>query len=165
MLELGIMNLEDGNLREYKRKRDFSKTSEPEGETKKSKSKALIFVIQSHFARNLHYDFRLEHDGGLKSWAVPKEPPKEKGVKRLAMQVEDHPLEYGNFHGVIPEGYGKGTVKIWDNGTYQLKSWDSKKIELSLQGKKLNGNYVLIKTHFGSSEKSKNKSWLLFKVD
>jgi len=98
----------------------------------------------------------------LKSWAVPKEPPKSKGVKRLAIQVEDHPLEYAKFHGRIPEGlYGAGTVEIWDKGVYDLKNKDNKKIEVNLKGKKLKGKYVLIKTRYGNKPE---KSWLFFKV-
>jgi DNA ligase D-like protein (predicted 3'-phosphoesterase) len=105
-----------------------------------------IFVIQKHQARHLHYDFRLEMDGVLKSWAVPKGPPLEPGVKRLAVEVEDHPLDYANFEGVIPEGmYGAGKVEIWDKGTYQLKHRDKDKIEFSLYGGKMRGDYVLIR--------------------
>ncbi len=100
--------------------------------------------------------------GVLKSWAVPKEPPKSKGVKRLAIQVEDHPLGYATFHGRIPEPhYGAGTVEIWDNGIYELKEKDDKKIEFKLNGKKMKGNYVLVKTKYGSKPE---KSWLFFKI-
>ena len=98
----------------------------------------------------------------LKSWAVPKEPPKAKGVKRLALKVEDHPLDYANFKGKIPEGYyGAGEIEIWDKGQYELIEKNAKKIEFKLKGKKLKGNYVLIKTHYGSKPE---KSWLFFKV-
>ena len=98
----------------------------------------------------------------LKSWAVPKEPPKTKNVKRLAVAVEDHPLEYAKFHGTIPEGnYGAGKVEIWDSGNYELKSKDSKKIEFTLHGKKLKGNFVLVKTNYGNKPE---KSWLWMKV-
>ena len=101
-------------------------------------------------------------DGVLKSWAVPKEPPITKDVKRLAIQVEDHPLAYATFKGIIPEGnYGAGKVEIWDNGKYILKNKSANKIELNLKGKKLNGDYVLIKTHYGSKP---DKSWLWFKI-
>jgi len=101
-------------------------------------------------------------NGVLKSWAVPKEPPREKGTKRLAIQVEDHPLGYATFKGRIPEGlYGAGTVEIWDNGIYELKNKDEKKIEFKLNGKKLKGNYVLIKTSYGNKPE---KSWLFFKI-
>lgn len=118
-----------------------------------------IFVIQKHHARNLHWDFRLEMDGVLKSWAVPKEPPTEVGLKRLAVQVEDHELEYADFEGDIPEGeYGAGKVEIWDNGTYELIDKKPKKIAFELHGEKLKGKYTLIQ--FGKEE----KNWLLFKI-
>ncbi len=150
------------SLKQYKKKRDFSKTKEPKGKTKKKDPKKRIFVIHSHFARNHHYDLRLEMNGVLASWVVPKDPPAEKGIKRLAVHVEDHPIEYAKFHGNIPKGnYGAGTVEIWDNGTYLLKNKSSNKIEFRLIGKKLNGDYVLIKTHYGSKP---NKSWLWFKL-
>lgn len=121
-----------------------------------------IFVVHRHEASHLHWDLRLEMNGVLKSWAVPKEPPKTKSEKRLAIQVEDHPLSYANFEGIIPEGsYGAGKVKIWDNGKYELISKDSKKIEVKFHGRKLKGNYVLVKTHYGSKPE---KSWLFMKV-
>lgn len=123
-----------------------------------------IFVIQKHDASHLHYDFRLEMDGVLKSWAVPKSPLalSNKGTKRLAIQVDDHDLSYADFEGEIPEGsYGAGTVEIWDKGTYELKEKSEKKIEFKLNGKKLKGNYVLIKTRYGSKPE---KSWLFFKI-
>ncbi len=114
------------------------------------------FVIQKHQATHLHYDFRLEMDGVLKSWAIPKEPPTKSGVRRLAVQVEDHALDYINFEGTIPEGmYGAGTVEIWDKGTYSLKNREENKIEFTLQGSKLKGDYVLIRF--------RNKNWLFFK--
>ena len=122
----------------------------------------FIFVIHKHFARNLHFDLRLEMDGVLKSWAVPKEPPTIKGIKRLAIQVEDHPLNYANFEGEIPKGnYGAGKVEIWDAGTYELDDLKRDKIEFELHGKKLIGKYVLVKTKYG---KQKDKSWLFFKT-
>lgn len=149
-------------LKEYSKKRDLEKTPEPKGEVKSSSEKK-IFVIQKHDASHLHYDFRLEMDGVLKSWAVPKEPPRNKKTKRLAIQVEDHPKDYATFEGKIPEGnYGAGTVEIWDNGTYELLKKTEKEIEINLAGKKLKGRYVLIKTHYGAKPE---KSWLLFKVD
>lgn len=114
------------------------------------------FVIQKHKATHLHYDFRLEMDNALKSWAVPKEPPIESGVKRLAVQVEDHALDYIDFEGTIPEGeYGAGTVEIWDKGTYTLKTRTEKMIEFTLEGTRLKGNYALI--HF------KDNNWLLIR--
>ena len=122
----------------------------------------FIFVIHKHFARNLHFDLRLEMDGVLKSWAVPKEPPTIKGIKRLAIQVEDHPLNYANLEGEIPKGnYGAGKVEIWDAGTYELDDLKRDKIEFELHGKKLKGKYVLVKTKYG---KQKEKSWLFFKT-
>lgn len=114
-------------LKEYNQKRDFRKTSEPEGHTKSGKSK-LCFVVQKHAAKNLHYDFRLELEGVLKSWAVPKGPSLDPKVKRLAMHVEDHPYDYRNFEGIIPEGeYGAGEVIVWDEGTYHAINTDDKK--------------------------------------
>jgi len=147
-------------LTQYKKKRDLKKTPEPKA--KKSSNKKRIFVIHDHKASHHHYDLRLSMDGVLKSWAVPKIPPTKKGVKRLAIQVEDHPLSYATFEGTIPKGnYGAGTVKIWDNGTYELKEKDSKKIEIIFHGKKLKGEYVLVKTSYGAKPE---KSWLFFKV-
>jgi len=120
--------------------------------------KKLIFVVQEHHATHLHWDFRLELDGVLKSWAVPKEPPIEEGVKRLAILVDDHALSYAKFHGEISEGYGKGSVKIWDNGNYEMESVHNNKFIFVLHGKKLNGRYTLLKF-----PKAKN-GWLLFKA-
>jgi DNA ligase D-like protein (predicted 3'-phosphoesterase) len=118
-----------------------------------------IFVIQKHHTRNLHWDFRLEMDGVLKSWAVPKEPPIEPGLKRLAVQVEDHELDYADFEGEIAEGeYGAGKVEIWDNGTYTLIDRKPKKIVFELQGEKLKGKYTLVQ--FTKEE----KNWLFFKA-
>ncbi len=115
------------------------------------------FVIQKHHARHLHYDFRLEMDGVLKSWAVPKQPPTESGVKRLAVQVEDHELSYVDFEGVIPEGmYGAGKVEIWDKGSYTLEHRSKDKIVFTLHGERLSGDYVLVKF-------KGDKNWLFFK--
>ncbi|KYH39578.1 MAG: DNA ligase D-like 3'-phosphoesterase domain-containing protein [Candidatus Bathyarchaeota archaeon B26-2] len=117
-----------------------------------------IFVVQKHSATHLHYDLRLEMDGVLKSWAVPKEPPTGPGVKRLAIQVEDHPLSYADFEGVIPEGYyGAGKVEIWDRGTYTLKERTDDKVVFELRGERLRGTYYLIRF------KGSDKNWLLFK--
>ena len=152
------------SLKTYKQKRKFSgqgKTTEPKGARKKSAEKK-IFVIHKHHASHLHWDLRLEMNGVLRSWAVPKEPPTGKGTKRLAILVEDHPLQYASFEGTIPEGnYGAGKVEIWDHGFYELLEKDEKKIEIKFHGKKLKGKYVLIKTHYGNKPE---KSWLFFKV-
>ncbi len=150
------------SLLQYKKKRKFvgkNKTSEPKGKIKSSKSK-LIYVIHEHHASHLHWDFRLEMDGVLKSWAVPKIPPTTKDIKRLAIQVEDHPLDYASFQGIIPEGnYGAGKVIIWDKGKYSLIEKTSNKIFIELHGKKLKGKYCLVKTNFKDK-----KSWLFFKL-
>jgi len=152
-----------GSLATYKKKRRFGKTPEPKGKKKKA-GKEPIFVIQKHHARSLHFDLRLEMHGVLKSWAVPKGPPKKIGEKHLAILTEDHPLEYAKFEGEIPEGeYGAGKVKIWDSGTFENVKTDSlstclKKgvLEFRLHGKRLKGTYALV--HF------KEKNWLLIKV-
>jgi DNA ligase D-like protein (predicted 3'-phosphoesterase) len=116
-----------------------------------------IYVVQKHAATSLHYDLRLEMDGTLKSWAVPKEPPVDPGVKRLAVQVEDHPVEYADFAGTIPEGqYGAGTVEIWDKGTYKLVDKKEDKLIVEINGEKLKGVYVLVRL-------KDRKNWLLFK--
>ena len=115
------------------------------------------FVVQEHHARNLHWDLRLELDGVLKSWAVPKEPPLRPGVRRLAIEVEDHPLSYIDFEGIIAEGqYGAGTVKIWDKGTYVMESRKSEKMVFNLNGEKMRGGYVLLRF-------KEEGQWLLFK--
>ncbi len=151
-------------LKQYSKKRKLSgedKTPEPQAEVERYSNKKLIFVIHKHHASHLHWDLRLEMEGVLKSWAVPKEPPISKGIKRLAVHVEDHPLEYSKFKGIIPEGhYGAGKVEIWDNGKYKLIHKDSKKIEFELHGKKLKGKFVLIKTSYGNKPE---KSWLWMK--
>jgi DNA ligase D-like protein (predicted 3'-phosphoesterase) len=147
-------------LEEYEKKRHFEKTSEPHAPGLKETTGKTIFVVQRHDARNLHYDFRLEMDGVLKSWAVPKEPPKEAGTKRLAIQTEDHPLAYAHFEGEIPDGeYGAGKVEIWDKGTFKLLKRQEKEIVVTLHGDELKGDYVLIRTKYGKEE----KGWLFFK--
>jgi bifunctional non-homologous end joining protein LigD len=148
------------SLKTYHEKRNFDVTSEPKG-AEKSSHAGLSYVIQKHQATNLHYDFRLEWNGVLLSWAVPKGPSLDPSVKRLAMQVEDHPVEYGGFEGVIPEGeYGGGTVMVWDRGTWTpevpdvdaaLKKGD---LKFTLHGEKLKGSWVLVRTPRG---------WLLIK--
>ncbi len=147
-------------LEEYAKKRDFKKTSEPPAGGEGNRSDKPVFVVQRHDATNLHYDFRLEMDGVLKSWAVPKEPPKNAGTKRLAIETEDHPLEYAGFVGEIPEGqYGAGKVEIWDRGTFELLKRNEKEIIVTLYGEKLEGEYVLIKTKYGKED----RGWLFFK--
>ena len=121
----------------------------------------LAFVIHKHNASHLHYDLRLEKDGVLRSWAVPKEPSDEEGIKRLAVAVEDHPLGYKDFEGEIEKGlYGAGTVTIWDEGSYALKEYTAKKIIFELRGKRLKGEYCLIKL---KPKILKDKNWLFFK--
>jgi DNA ligase D-like protein (predicted 3'-phosphoesterase) len=144
------------SLEEYKKMRNFKKTNEPKAKIKKGENK--IYVIQKHDASHLHYDLRLEMDGILKSWAIPKEPPTEKNIKRLAVQTEDHPVDYAKFEGEISEGeYGAGSVEIWDDGTYDLVEKKDDKIVVNINGKKLKGNYCLIKF------KNQEKNWLFFK--
>jgi len=150
--------IETMGLKRYQSKRDFTKTPEPKGE--KTTTNKKIYVIQEHHATHLHWDLRLEMGGVLKSWAVPKEPPREAGVRRLAVPVEDHPIDYAGFQGVIPEGqYGAGEVVIWDKGTYEPVSISESKIVVNIDGEKLKGEYCLIKTRF----QGKN-SWLFFKM-
>jgi bifunctional non-homologous end joining protein LigD len=158
-------------LKEYRAKRRFDVTPEPTGEEKQHARprKALSFVVQKHRATALHYDFRLEWKGVLLSWAVPKGPSLNPADKRLAMAVEDHPIEYAKFEGIIPEGeYGGGTVMIWDNGTWTPESPDVdaalKKgdLKFSLNGKKLNGSFVIVRTR-GRYQGQGKASWLLIK--
>lgn len=128
---------------------------------RKGSQKILQFVVHKHRARKLHFDFRLELDGVLKSWAIPKELPLKEGIKRLAIRVEDHPLSFIDFEGVIPEGiYGAGNIQIWDKGKYKLKELTNKKIIVELHGEKIKGNYCLLKF---KKEKGKN-NWLFFKI-
>lgn len=156
-------------LREYKAKRDFKVSPEPKAAVKKKAAgEKLSFVVQKHAATNLHYDFRLEWKGVLLSWAVPKGPSLDPAVKRLAMQVEDHPVDYGGFEGVIPEGeYGGGTVMLWDNGTWDAEG-DAEEglrkgdLKFTLHGKKLRGSWVLVRTR-GYGGKGGKTSWLLIK--
>ena len=159
-------------LKDYNDKRKFDETAEPKGKTKKSDDK-LVFVIQRHAASRLHYDFRLEIEGVLKSWAVPKGPSLNPDDKRLAMMVEDHPYDYKDFEGNIPEGnYGAGQVEIWDSGTYEplddtsklsdekelLKELKAGSLKFILHGKKLKGEFALVKM-----KNAENNSWLLIK--
>jgi bifunctional non-homologous end joining protein LigD len=153
-------------LKEYRAKRNFAVSPEPQGlaKPKPRKTRELFFCVQKHLASHLHYDFRLEHDGVLLSWAVPKGPSLDPKVKRLAMKVEDHPIEYGDFEGVIPDGYGMGIVMLWDHGSWEplvddvdaaLKKGD---LKLRLNGVKLKGSWALIRTAGGDG-----RSWLLLK--
>ncbi len=119
------------------------------------------FVVHKHDASHLHYDFRLEIEGVAKSWAVPKPPPEKEGEKRLAIQVEDHEVEYMSFEGIIEEGYGKGTVEIWDSGTYELESKKEDKIVFKLKGKRLKGRYALLVPKWGKGGK---RQWLFMKI-
>lgn len=163
-------------MKSYNEKRDFSKTREPKDEPIKKKKKGKsIFVIQKHDATNLHYDFRLEIDGTLKSWSVPKGPSTDPSVKRMAIPTEDHPLAYADFEGTIPQGeYGGGTVLIWDNGSIESNkkdengsvvsledSYEAGNIEVILHGKKLKGGYNLVKMKGGKMK----GNWLLMKQD
>ena len=142
----------------YRNKRRFSETPEPGGAAK-TKVGDSLYLIHRHAASHLHWDLRLEMGGVLRSWAVPKEPPTEAGTKRLAVQVEDHPIEYAKFEGSIPEGqYGAGTVKIWDKGSFETKVWVENKVEFTLNGERLKGRYVLVRL-----KKAGEKSWLLLK--
>ena len=167
-------------LEKYKQKRNFTATPEPAGDVKlaaeRAKSarpeKGLFFCVQKHLASHLHYDFRLEHKGVLLSWAVPKGPSLDPKTKRLAMHVEDHPIEYGTFEGVIPSGYGAGIVMLWDQGTWTPESPDIdaalKKgdLKFTLDGYKLKGSWVLVRTgggYGGRSSSGDSRSWLLIK--
>jgi len=165
-------------LEEYRRKRDFSRTPEPQGKVAARPESDRFFCVQKHLASHLHYDLRLEHNGVLLSWAVPKGPSLDPKTKRLAMHVEDHPREYGDFEGVIPEGYGAGIVMLWDKGTWSpevedvdaaLKKGD---LKFTLNGYKLKGSWVLVRTGgryggggrgAGDTGSSAARSWLLIK--
>jgi bifunctional non-homologous end joining protein LigD len=159
-----------GSLAKYNAKRDFTKTGEPAGRAAKTGSK-LRFVVQKHAASHLHFDFRLELDGVMKSWAVPKGPSYDPSVKRLAMEVEDHPIEYNKFEGTIPKGqYGGGTVMIWDRGTYEPEAGGGEEtlrdgyrrgdLKIVMHGERMQGSWVLVRTRRG--ERGKNQ-WLLIK--
>jgi bifunctional non-homologous end joining protein LigD len=166
-------------LDKYRAKRNFKSTPEPAGDPKLAEKRAKaaragdsrFFCVQKHLASHLHYDFRLEHNGVLLSWAVPKGPSLDPKTKRLSMHVEDHPLEYGTFEGVIPEGYGAGIVMLWDVGTWTpqvadvdaaLKKGD---LKFTLDGYKLKGSWVLVRTggRYGASSSGEARSWLLIK--
>ncbi|HLD99740.1 MAG TPA: DNA polymerase ligase N-terminal domain-containing protein [Bdellovibrionota bacterium] len=156
-------------LKEYRRKRDFKITKEPRG-ARAARTRAAaatgIFVVQEHHARRLHWDFRLEAEGVLKSWAVTKEPSPSLGVRRLAIETEDHPLDYAQFEGEIPKNaYGAGRVTIWDHGNYEAikpvaRSMENGLVEVFLKGRKLKGRFVLVRTR-GEGAKAQ---WLFFKA-
>jgi len=156
-------------LEEYRRKRDFKKTPEPAGKVSTKPARERFFCVQKHLASHLHYDLRLEHNGVLLSWAVPKGPSLDPKTKRLAMHVEDHPIEYGEFEGVIPEGYGAGIVMLWDKGTWTpeqpdvdaaLKKGD---LKFTLDGYKLKGSWVLVRTGGRGGSNQDARQWLLIK--
>jgi bifunctional non-homologous end joining protein LigD len=165
------------SLKEYQAKRDFTKSPEPAGSEEAAKTRRTaaerFFCVQKHLATNLHYDLRLEHKGVLLSWAVPKGPSLDPKGKRLAMQVEDHPIEYGTFEGVIPEGYGAGVVMLWDQGTWTPETDDvdaalaKGDLKFKLDGYKLKGSWVLVRTKGwgggGRSASAPGRSWLLIK--
>jgi bifunctional non-homologous end joining protein LigD len=151
-----------GKLAEYNRRRRFGVTPEPAGKPGRARKEKLEFVVQKHRASRLHYDFRLEHDGVMLSWAVPKGPSLDPSNKRFAMQTEDHPIEYNQFEGVIPEGeYGAGTVMIWDRGTWEPEVEDVERalakgdLKFTLHGRKLRGSWVLVRM--------RPRQWLLIK--
>jgi bifunctional non-homologous end joining protein LigD len=156
-------------LSEYNRKRDFTRTREPSGTVPRAKGKTLHFVVQKHAASHLHYDFRLELDGVMKSWAVPKGPSLDPSVRRLAMEVEDHPISYNTFEGTIPPGeYGGGTVMLWDQGTYEAedgggveslrRGYEKGDLKVVLHGKRLKGAWVLVRM-----KRPGRPQWLLIK--
>src|SRR5258706_8199489 len=145
-------------LAEYEAKRDFKNTPEPGAKVPRKETKALRFVVQEHHARRLHWDFRLEHDGVLVSWAVPKGVPMDPKTNHLAVHVEDHPLDYIDFAGDIPAGnYGAGKVLIWDNGTYETEKWSDREVMVILHGKKVQGRYVLFRTN--------GEHWMIHRMD
>ena len=151
-----------GVLAEYNRKRRFGVTPEPAGRPGRRRTRGLAFVVQKHRASHLHYDLRLEHEGAMQSWAVPKGPSLDPATKRLAMMIEPHPMDYNAFDGVIPEGeYGGGTVMIWDRGMWEPEAPDvgaalaRGELKFRLHGRKLNGSWVLVRT--------RNRQWLLIK--
>jgi bifunctional non-homologous end joining protein LigD len=147
------------NLDSYRRKRDFSATAEPSGESARAHDERTSrFVVQEHHARSLHWDLRLEHDGTLASWAVPKGIPADPRKNHLAVRTEDHPLEYLEFAGDIPEGqYGAGTMRIWDRGTYETHKWRDKEVMVTLHGERVQGRYVLFRTD--------GNNWMIHRMD
>lgn len=152
--------MEVGSLRAYERKRDFSRTSEPGAETDESVSAGERFVIQQHSARRLHWDLRLEREGVLASWALPRGVPQDPKQNRKAVRTEDHPLKYLDFEGEIPAGeYGAGTMEVWDRGSYEVHEWTEGKVVVTLAGERVDGRYALF--HTGPEE----KDWMIHRVD
>jgi bifunctional non-homologous end joining protein LigD len=157
-----------GSLEKYHEKRDFTHTSEPFGEERAGEGKG-IFVVQKHAARQLHYDFRLEMEGVLKSWAIPKGPSLDPAARRLAVHVEDHPLEYADFEGTIQEGeYGAGTVLVWDRGTWMPvgnaeDGYAQGNLKFSLRGEKLRGSWALVRMKGRAGMEQGKENWLLIK--
>lgn len=150
------------SLREYQKKRDFGRTSEPPESRAGKTGGGLVYVIQKHQASRLHYDLRLEERGVLKSWAVPKVPVNRGGVKRLAVQTEDHPLGYEDFEGTIPESeYGAGTVEIWDRGEYRPLETAAGKMIVEISGRRLRGRFALIRI---KAREGGDKNWLFLKL-
>ena len=155
-------------LETYREKRDFTKTREPAGGRKSARA-GKAYLIQKHEARNLHFDFRLEHEGVLKSWAIPRGPSMDPGDKRLAVRTEDHPVEYGNFEGSIPKGqYGGGTVMLWDEGTWEPiedpdEGFREGKLKFIVHGKRLQGGFALVRLRSDTGRKQGKENWLLIK--
>lgn len=167
---------EHDTLNEYRSKRDFRKSPEPAGAKRRQPRRTLHFVVQKHAASHLHFDFRLELDGVMKSWAIPKGPSLDPAVKRLAIEVEDHPIEYNTFEGTIPEGeYGAGTVMLWDRGTYTAadasgdpvealrRDYEQGELKFLLRGKRLHGTWALVRTRRAGSRGARTQ-WLLMKL-
>ena len=150
----------DVSLEQSREKMCLNQSPIAEGDFGKA-GEQRIYVVQEHHASHLHWDLRLEMDGVLRSWAVPKKPPEAVGVRRLAVEVEDHPVKYAFFEGKIPEGeYGAGLVTIWDRGTYDALTVTENKIVFTIRGERLKGNYCLLRTRFGGAA----KNWLFFKM-
>ncbi len=150
----------DVSLERRSEKTRLPRSPIPEGDQGKA-GEQRIYVVQEHHASHLHWDLRLEMNDALRSWAVPKKPPEAVGVRRLAVEVEDHPMEYAFFEGEIPEGeYGAGLVTLWDRGTYDAETVTENKIVFTIQGERLKGNYCLLRTRFGGAA----KNWLFFKM-
>jgi DNA ligase D-like protein (predicted 3'-phosphoesterase) len=150
------------SLREYKKRRNFGRTAEPTGSSARRAGSGLVYAIQKHRASHLHYDLRLEEGAVLKSWAIPKAPVNRKGVKRLAVQTEDHPLGYEDFEGTIPEPeYGAGTVELWDRGEYRPLETAAGKMVVEILGQRLHGRFALIRL---KARKGGDRNWLFFKL-